>query len=88
MGAGPVTVLSVPQDLVSKLLHLHFKDDKTKGGAPAWGGKGSWGCSWLCRGLGGRGGVRGSIPWPGRWERALGDLPPSTLQSAGTRCCS
>lgn len=27
---GPESVLLVPQELVSKLLHLHFEDDKTK----------------------------------------------------------
>ncbi|XP_037013690.2 centromere protein X isoform X3 [Artibeus jamaicensis] len=31
-GPGPAShcVLLVPQELVSKLLHLHFKDDKTR----------------------------------------------------------
>uniref|UniRef100_A0A8C0DPK6 Centromere protein X n=1 Tax=Balaenoptera musculus TaxID=9771 RepID=A0A8C0DPK6_BALMU len=27
---------SIPQELVSKLLHLHFKDDKTKGAPQAF----------------------------------------------------
>lgn len=30
LGGARVTVLLVPQELVSKLLHLHFNDDKTK----------------------------------------------------------
>lgn len=58
-----VTALLAPQELVSKLLHLHFKDDKTKGGAPAWGGKGSWGCG-------------GSIPGQGSGRGRSGDLLP------------
>ena len=56
MGAGQahrVTVLLVPQELVSKLLHLHFKDDKTRGVDTSLG-----------VGMVGGGGSR---PWPGLW---------------------
>lgn len=42
--SGPPDTSFVPQELVSKLLHLHFKDDKTKGARTGgWGGGGGGG---------------------------------------------
>lgn len=82
---------------MSKLLHLHFKDDKTKGVCECWG-LGAWGQSCqLCEGQCGRSKVRKEerswgVGEPAALTRLTGrhfpNLHLSTWQLAGMHCCS
>lgn len=96
---APPPLSSHPQELVSKLLQMHFTDSKTKGAwAPAGGQDHTWGLPGT-RDLGERGhlceelrlvrravGCRPGLGPQGRGGQGVArHLLPPTLQSAGMR---
>uniref|UniRef100_A0A0P6K5R7 Centromere protein X isoform 3 n=1 Tax=Heterocephalus glaber TaxID=10181 RepID=A0A0P6K5R7_HETGA len=84
------------KELVSRLLHLHFKDDKTKGAGASKQRGGRSGCPWGAAGPGRRHGPGGCGPAgegassaaPGLLGVSASPRPPPGSQYSPASCCT